>query len=50
MGTSQNELVVCLRAVDDELIARLGTEVEREWRMKLQTAQEVVEILMAEMG
>ncbi len=36
--------------MDNELIARLGAEVEREWRLKLQTAQEVVEILLAEMG
>ena len=40
----------CLRAVNDELTARLGAEIEREWRLKLQTAQEVVEILMAEMS
>ncbi|GAA0988335.1 hypothetical protein GCM10009555_069740 [Acrocarpospora macrocephala] len=44
MGT--HELGDCLRVVNEEITARLGEDVDRGWRLKLQTAQEVLEDLM----
>jgi hypothetical protein len=45
MGTDAHEIRDCLRAVNEEITARLGEDVERGWRLKLQTAQEVIETL-----
>ncbi|GAA1018084.1 hypothetical protein Aple_093440 [Acrocarpospora pleiomorpha] len=46
MGTNGHELGDCLRVVNEEIIARLGEDVDRGWRLKLQTAQEVLENLI----